>query len=274
MRIFHESLLRSLLPPGRHSKIQGLVEDNIDTVPGQDISSFRLTAWDNLAEKLRETKTREQGENDLHLSIPGLWRSTLYPEIWGVPESWMILLSQTIRLENEKEFANSCDSGAAVSLREFSKRAKALEQCILHWEDTTRGHGHDRQSPGAEIDHVLLDSALSALHHGLIIYFYRRVYDLDASMLQVQVTQVRDSLLACRGYLRSGSKYLAGLVWPTFVAACEAVAVDLQNSFLDWFALCARHNAQLSLTRMHEIVKTVWFQRKHSQYGFQGLSNS
>lgn len=39
---------------------------------------------------------------DLHLGIPGRWSLTLFPKIHGVAESFLMLLSQVIRLANER----------------------------------------------------------------------------------------------------------------------------------------------------------------------------
>lgn len=269
MRIFHESLLSPHMLSDRGPRIQQMIEDRGNRVLGQDNPSFRLTAWSDLDNELREIKTRELGENDLHLARPGLWTSTLYPEIWGIPESWMILLSQTIRLGNEKDLADSIDDTNTMSLREYSQCAKALERCVLDWNSTAESTNDvmfpDTQHQILNIDWTISSSALQALHHALIIYFYRRIHNIDAKLLQDEVVKVRDSLLACRQHMQSGGRYLAGLNWPAFVAACEATDVSLQYSFLEWFDLCSHHNGQQSLNKMQEFVKFLWAKRREPQ---------
>src|SRR5688572_11481353 len=47
-------------------------------------------------------KTDEVGYSDIHLEVQGQWSHTLYPVIYGIPESLMTLLSQTVSLSNEK----------------------------------------------------------------------------------------------------------------------------------------------------------------------------
>lgn len=267
--MFHETFSFTSTSSDQRLLLCRMVEGNGELILGQDDPSFRLTPWENLNEKLREVKSREEGENDLHMARPGLWISTLYPEIWGIPESYMMLLSQTIRLGNEKDLAESAVGAGAISLREFLQRAKALEKCIIDWEGPAQNSvstgAPETQQHLANIDWVSFNSGMRALHHGLLIYFYRRVHDVDANVLQSEVVRVRDSLFACRQHMQSGSKYLAGLVWPAFVAACEAIDTELQSSFLEWFELCAQHNGQSSLTRMQEFVKTLWVRRQHSE---------
>jgi arginine metabolism regulation protein II len=66
-------------------------------------SSFRVLHWEaNFDEETLEEKTIEISQNDLHIELPGKWEYTLYPDIYGLPESFMSLLSQTIRLANER----------------------------------------------------------------------------------------------------------------------------------------------------------------------------
>lgn len=266
MRIFHESLLVPCIFSDQRSLVQRVFEESSDVVLGQDDPSFRLTVWDDLSEKLRETKTRELGENDLHLARPGLWTSTLYPEIWGIPESWMVLLSQTIRLSNARDMAEASPDADTLSLREFSRRSRALEKCILDWNaspyNINDGDAFGSRLPASGVGQVCFGSALGALHHALVIYFYRRVHDLDTTLLQPQVVQVRDNLYACRQSTRLDNRYIAGLIWPAFIAACEATSADLQDSFLEWFDICAQHNRQQYLTNMQKFVRLLWTRRK------------
>lgn len=79
-------------------------------VHSSDSLSFRPPQFVNLDEEMSEVKSLEVGENDLHLECLREFPPTLYPEIFGVPESWMLLLSLTIRLAKEKDSADSADS--------------------------------------------------------------------------------------------------------------------------------------------------------------------
>lgn len=271
-RIFHESL--SILPtrlPSRR-KIKDSIERSGVIIPSQDPLSFRLVAWENFEKKTSEAKNREQGENDLHLSTPGVWTATLYPEIFGVPELWLMLLSQVIRLANEKELAGNSDAIDAMSLKEYMKRAKDLENCILRWENSATTAIVWDASSGLQlldVDWIILESMLGALRHALAIYFYRRILDVDPEILQPKVVKVKDFLMACKK-LGQCKKNLNSLIWPAFIAGCEAIDLDLQKSFLEWFSVYVREDVPASLVRMKSIMEQVWQERRKEE----GLSVS
>ena len=68
---------------------------------GRDNLRLQARSWGNLNAQFRLSKDSEFGENDLHCSVPRLWSPTLYPGIFGLSETWLVLLSQVIRLGNE-----------------------------------------------------------------------------------------------------------------------------------------------------------------------------
>lgn len=261
LRIFHESLSSSSARSSLQQTITDAVQTDGAVVKGADDPSFRLIPWEDLDEKFEEIKTREQGENDLHLGSPGYWAGTLYLEIFGVPEIWLNLLSQVIRLGNERDLAEHTE-GPTLSLREFTQRAKALETYILRWESS---NGLITTSDGLqimEVDWVMLETIQGVLHHALVIYFYRRVHDVDPVMLQPRVQKVKDYILACQQLYESGDGFLDGWMWPAFVAGCEALDTGLQKCFAEWFQFSTRHSRQSSSARMQQLMNRVWDERR------------
>ncbi|KAK5948010.1 hypothetical protein OHC33_010938 [Knufia fluminis] len=234
MRIFHESVSFSSTRLNLQRTIRDAVEKSGVIVRGTDPSSFRLIPWEDLDEKFREIKTREQGENDLLLAGPGKWPATMYPEIFGVPETWLNLLSQVIRLANEKETAESADE-PTLSLKDFLRRAKALETYILRWEYSNNLVTTSSGLQIMEVDWIMLETMQSALHHALAIYFYRRIHDVDPVVLQPKVQKVKEYLFACKQICESGGGFLDGWMWPAFIAGCEALDPTLQEAFTAWF---------------------------------------
>ncbi|GKU16703.1 unnamed protein product [Fusarium langsethiae] len=204
-------------------------------------------------------RNREEGENDLHLQNPGIWSATLYPEIFGVPELHLFILSLVIRLAREKH--DSQDE--AITLKEFMTRAKAVERWIkqLHilrqsiWISETPVDAEQQQS----VD--LLNSLADTMQHALSVYFYRRIYDLDPGMLEKHVLGVRDRLLefddsdAGMGY---GS---LRLIWPAFIAACETVDGSIRDSFSRWFEHSAKKSGLKIFTETMERIQHVWNER-------------
>lgn len=226
---------------------------------------FRLARWNKeLDEKMLEIKDRERGENDLLLQDPGRWDATMYPEMFGVPESLLALLSQTIRLANERDVAKNRPEDDSLSWQEFSSRAQSLEKCISSWQIPSMS-GHSKPD-NLDVENSRSD-AYQTVHHmllgllaGLRIYFYRRIYNVDAIILQQQVQKIRQSLEYCRTRDPTRLRYTAGFLWPAFIGACEALDLEEQSYFREWFAQFQEsgfHTAQAALS----IAEQTWKRR-------------
>lgn len=264
MRLFHEST--SPLPASVESTHRRQVRQAVEcsgVTGSSDNLSFRLLQWDDLSREMTVLKPQLEGENDLHIARPGRFPTTMYPEIFGVPEDFMFLLSQVIRLGNEKDLA---ESGAedATPLCGFMQRARVMEMSIDRLQSRPL-------VPQADNNPDVLPIVLHGMQIALSIYFYRRVYDVSSSMLQQRVAAVRDWLFAY-DEANSDQQHLHGsfgLVWPAFVAACEAESLDLQESFRQWFHAAPRRSG-LACDMNLEIVEKVWRARNADAGGLCG----
>ena len=118
-------------------------------------------------------KSQEQGENDLNVSEPGLFSATTYPETYGIIEPRIFMLSQAIRLGNEKDVAEHDGTENLLLLEDFLYRAKAIEKRINNMEGVipiTPAFGN--REP---IDQHVLETVLHGMQAALAIYFYRKV---------------------------------------------------------------------------------------------------
>ncbi|KAF5987341.1 ARG81-like transcription factor [Fusarium coicis] len=223
-RLSHESTFtQNTLNLDHRNRVREAIEASGASAYSQDSLSFRLTTWSNLDQEMHKVKGQEEGENDLHLQHPGIWSATLYPEIFGVPELHLFMLSLVIRLAREKEQNQDELINSGLTLKEFMARAKAVERWIkqLHVLRQSIWMVEAPVDPEHQQSVNLLNSLADTMQHALSVYFYRRIYDLDPSMLQKHVLGVRDRLLefdasdAGMGY---GS---LRLIWPAFVSACR-----------------------------------------------------
>ncbi|KAF5552558.1 ARG81-like transcription factor [Fusarium phyllophilum] len=230
-RLSHESAFtQNTLNLDHRNRVREAIEASGASAYSQDSLSFRLTTWSNLDQEMHKVKGQEEGENDLHLQHPGIWSATLYPEIFGVPELHLFMLSLVIRLAREKEQNQDELISSGLTLKEFMARAKAVERWIkqLHVLRQSIWMVEAPVDPEHQQSVNLLNSLADTMQHALSVYFYRRIYDLDPSMLQKHVLGVRDRLLefdasdAGMGY---GS---LRLIWPAFVAACETDDNDIR----------------------------------------------
>ncbi|OJJ29953.1 hypothetical protein ASPWEDRAFT_144015 [Aspergillus wentii DTO 134E9] len=221
--------------------------------------SFRVADYSTDADlDMQLEKSIDMGYNDIHLEVMGTWKETLYPEIYGIPESLMALLSQTIRLANEQDLLHensTINTDIAMSL---NRRAKLLEKPILAWELP-----HQSQS----LDDVLAEGDVGrtsatyymvlAVHQALILFYYRRIRNIHASILQ---ETVRKTL----GYLVQSDQADRGcaIPWPGFLAACEALDPQLQSELAGWLRSTGQRTGLRSFITAAETAERVWRARR------------
>jgi arginine metabolism regulation protein II len=221
------------------------------------------------ADAMTEEKDPELGQRDLHLAIPGRWSSTLFPTVYGVDELFLMLLSQVIRLANERDLSTMCNGTQEerLSLEEFWIRAKAIEKAI----NTLISSSATGDTQYHDVDAPLNDKSITtqAMSMSLLIFFYRRIYEVDPAMLQCKVAAMRTYLMKIQQeeiHLNDGSS--AALIWPAFIAACEAVEPDLQLFFSSWFDYCFASTALVYASAAKQIFETIW--TKRSKAGLHG----
>ncbi|GJP88528.1 hypothetical protein AnigIFM63604_007060 [Aspergillus niger] len=220
--------------------------------------SFRLRQWEGrLDQRMSELKEQHQGENDLHLEIPGRWDSTMYPQVFGLPESLLFLLSQVTRLGNERDLSDLGSYTGALDFRQFSARARSLERCISTWRPPSLPDA-DPHSIIAQTNATIVRLMLSALHKALLIFFYRRIYDVDPMILQDKAWQVRDALAQVERDDMPATRIAAPFIWAAFIAACEALDPTLQDWFAGWFETSARKSGLGTFKLALKIARQVW----------------
>ncbi|KAF9882895.1 hypothetical protein FE257_004909 [Aspergillus nanangensis] len=207
-------------------------------------------------------KTLESGYNDIHLELMGGWKHTLFPEMYGLPESLMGLLSHTIRFANEQELLNR-DTVVDVEIAtNLNLRTKALEHQILSWDKTSSDIGSTGSDvPRATSKHTGLRYDSLAMHQGLILFYYRRIHNINALILQDTVRRVLD--FADKATTNDSSRP-ALLLWPCFIAACEAVEPELRRRSLQWLLEADRQTPPPSFFTAAEVARKVWTLRQES----------
>ncbi|KAF4468328.1 ARG81-transcription factor involved in arginine metabolism [Fusarium albosuccineum] len=266
-RLSHESTFtESRFNLAHRSQVRAAIESSDAVGYSHDSLSFRLSNWSNLDQEMLKVKCQEEGENDLHLQCPGIWSATLYPEIFGMPELHLFMLSLIIRLGREKDGDHEQPVPPGVALKQFLGRAKAVERWVnqLHMLQRSIWIVEAPADPEHEQSVVLLNCLSDTMQHALAVYFYRRIYDLDSGMLQKHVLAVRDCLLrfdasdAGMGY---GS---LRLIWPAFIAACETDDADVRASFSQWFEDSSRRSGLRIFAETKERIERVWEEREHA----------
>ncbi|CAK7231204.1 hypothetical protein SCUCBS95973_007832 [Sporothrix curviconia] len=265
MRMFHESTILGspAIESSHRQQVRHAVEWSGLVPHMRDNLSFRLLQWGNLIKAMAVLKPQLDGENDLHIARPGFFTDSMYPEIFGIPETFMFCLSQVIRLGNERDLAERGERTEADdgnnnnnnTLSTFFLKARSLESAI----DTLLCGQPSSSAASAPTDNPnVLPDILVVMQCSLSIYFYRRIYNLNVALLQPKVKTVRDWLYQ---YERANPDLLYGsfgLLWPAFVAACEAEGADLQASFAQWYRLAAQRSGLACFDEALTIVERVW----------------
>jgi hypothetical protein len=256
-RLLHESTFPGRKDSQHRQHVRQAIESSGAGSFSYDDLSFAALDLQNLDQQMLRIKGQEEGENDLHLKYPGVWAATQYPEIFGLPEIYVFILSAIIRLGRWKEdaFAGSMATG----LREYMRGAKELETFLHRLQ-----HKPDSvavaplSDPGQQHCQSLLETLSRAMQQALEIHFYRRVYDIDPSTLQTQVKAVSECLQRCE-VLNEGAGYGSmRLIWPAYIAASEALDEDLRGSFMTWFGNCAKTSGLGAFQDTMEDVEKVW----------------
>ena len=257
-RLLHESTFPGSIDSQHRQHVRQAIECSGAESFSYDDLSFRPLDLKNLDQQMMRIKGQEEGENDLHLKYPGVWAATQYPEIFGIPEIYIFLLSAVIRLGRWKDEAFR--GSLATGLKEYLTGAKEVENFILRLRHKPEGTVVIFPSSDPEQQHnqTLLETLSSAMQQALTIYFYRKVYNVDPSALQHHVKAVSECLQ--RGEAASGGAGYGStrLVWPAYIAAQEASDPQLRQVFTEWFCNSAQKSGLTVFEDTRQDIEKIW----------------
>lgn len=212
-------------------------------------------------------KPESIGYNDIHLDVSGTWHVTLYPEMFGVPESLMTLLSQTISLVNEKPRLEASAISNPPILKDLARHIKLLEQQIWSWclPSGPRLPACMVHADSAVHDRPLMENMILAMHQALIIFFYRRVYNTSIMIIQDQVKKVVDLVMPYSGTVIMDSDFSVSIGWSVFIAVCDAATPELQRMGLNCLEAFDDCGMFVKEGKPSTTAKAVWEQREGRQ---------
>lgn len=201
---------------------------------------------------------------------------------------WPILhkLSTLLALKRELESAPSpsadadadadADAARIAALQsEFETSAYAVDVALKRWkpnlppqlhvvsseeagayagEDIHDAEGNATASQRAHLQSVL-NNAL-AYQHGAIVYLHRTIYGHSRRHALVQ-RHAHIALTHCVATVRNGGP-MGALLWPLFVAACEAVTPGDRDLARQTFAALGQRQGMLNIERAWFIIEEVW----------------
>lgn len=202
-----------------------------------------------------------QGPDDLYLSL------------YGVPETWLKLLSQTSRLANIKDMVEQRDDDTerATLLEMLRKRIDQLESDICSILPNEANETPPQASLlTSEKGRAWLDThstcptghmhMLQALCYGLAIYFYRRVRNVHRHVLQGLVDGVIGSVTAFSSTTSTEKDQMRGFgtPWPAFIAGCEAVSEHRRKVLKDWIHKALLTCGLYSFRAAEDMMEVLW----------------
>lgn len=123
----------------------------------------------------------------------------------------------------------------------------------------TTGSEAGEPSPNASATHSRLHSILHnalAYKHSALVYLYRTIHELERSHEAVQ-RHTRAAIRHCAGTV-SAKGPMGALLWPLFVAACEATEEAERALARQTFLGVERRQGMMNIERAWEIVQEVW----------------
>lgn len=222
----------------------------------QVLRSFRIADHSTESDlHIESIKSKELGEDDIHLEILGEWRDSLFLEMFGLPESLLGLLSQTVRLANEQELIHKDPNADQKMVESLMRRTKLLEHSILSWKLSSYEAAQQYLSEPQN------RNAIQAFHQGVILFYYRRVQNINAIILQDTVRKLLDYV----NVSDNSNSGAAIVLWPCFIAACEALQPELRDSFGNRLSRNASATRKKSFEVALTVAKRVWELRDEKQ---------
>ncbi|KAE8391977.1 hypothetical protein BDV23DRAFT_171322 [Aspergillus alliaceus] len=147
-------------------------------------------------------KEREVALHDIHLEVSRRWADTLYSEIYGIPETWLSLVSQTTRLANVM--------------------------------DTLVASGGTKKYMNSEAARSTACTHASGIKHSPRNHILPRIRSVHPSILQSHVDEVIAALKDFDIALSQHKVPGPGTAWPAFMAGCEAMTPPKRDALLQW----------------------------------------
>ncbi|CAD6439818.1 1c0ca190-55c3-4460-b7b5-15fd257bf3aa [Sclerotinia trifoliorum] len=212
----------------------------------------------------------ENKDSQLNLVDTLLGLST---ELWPIIHRLSHLLSYKSSLQSAIE--DGLLSKASVLRTELESTSKAIEMALTNWkpsfvakgpsspkeneaeEDTSSKYDIDLQEARMQ---TILNNA-EAYRHSAFVYLYRTIHSHPRSHALVQ-KHTKLSLIACANVVGLAEMCndgpMSALLWPLFVAACEAETESDRELATKAFGKTERRQGMRNIMRAWEVVQEVW----------------
>lgn len=216
---------------------------------------LRLDHVDDEDPQPEEVKAPDVGLTDIHLEDPRLHPETMYLQIYGIPETWLSLLSQTTRLANVTDMLKQTNNEKSDMQKTLERKAARLEDMICCFAAKTNF------TPAEGTFLPPSQYMLRALSSALVIFFYRRIRHVNPWILQSHVDDVITALHNFDLSLTRQNLRGPGTAWPAFIAGCEAGIGSRRTSLMKWVETAFWKTGLQPFKAAQEMMKEVWVRR-------------
>ncbi|KAJ5170858.1 uncharacterized protein N7500_003641 [Penicillium coprophilum] len=177
-----------------------------------------------------------------------------YECIYGIPQSLLILLKESIEVIDEVNHHRMSTEEASIP-ECLNQICDDLEQKIMDWPLDERLHRYEESTNG--ISATIIYHQTRAFLNALIIYFSQSVRLMSHRYLRQYVQAILDSIEAIE-QLKEETKILAApLFWPAFMGATEAFEPKHQERFRLWYERVEVYGIEAVRTGI-QVVHEVW----------------
>lgn len=181
---------------------------------------------------------------------------------------WPVIhrLSGLLALKNEvEESVAHGDLSSTTQLQtKFDTECAAVESSLDEWQPMIPADcnlqtdlGCPTANSGVKMKQLqsIFNTAL-AYRHSALVYLYRTIYDCSRDHPVVQ-RHTSISLVHCEATVRHEGP-MGALLWPLFVASCEAVAQTDRHLASEAFRGIGQRQGMTNIDRAWEVVQEVW----------------
>lgn len=228
-----------------------------------DLRKFRISPESlNAGLDSSALKILDLGYNDIHLEIQGFWTGSLFLQIYGIPESLLTLLSQTICLANDEKRLERMAAANSILSAAVARHTKTLEARL--WSRSLADVCATFCDPAGTYEDPCMKSFVAAMHQAILIYFYRRVTNVHAMLIQNLVQKVLESLQPCMMEAQDPD-FVMTVAWPYLIAASEAATPELQQLALRCLNSIDALRVPFVLENATKVAQQVWQRREQTQ---------
>ncbi|KAH7165800.1 fungal-specific transcription factor domain-containing protein [Dactylonectria macrodidyma] len=155
-------------------------------------------------------------------------------------------------------------SKVAVLRAEFELSASAIETALVRWQPEssiveTLDESQSEETTEAEARMQSLLSNSLAYRHSALVYLYRRVRCLPRNHKLVQLN-AHLSLKHCVEVANSVGP-MGALLWPLFIAACEATSLEDRDMAMLSFSSAQKRQGMMNIDKAWTLVREVWIRQ-------------